>query len=90
MGSSGSVRAWERRTAGSLQANGLYHISPGQRPGFIARFVVAGQRPASCQARMSRAFSAPDGSWGHEPRALPWAGMSDALGVSIDGSCSRL
>jgi len=24
------------------------------------------------------------------PRALPWAGMNDALGVSIGGSCSRL
>ena len=66
-----------------VQANGLFHTSPGQRPGFIARFVAAGQRPASSPMRMSRAFSAPDGFWGHEPRALPWAGMSDAFGVSI-------
>jgi hypothetical protein len=32
--------------------------------------------------RMSRAFSAPDSFWDHEPRALPWAGMNDAFGVS--------
>ena len=31
--------------------------------------------------RMNRAFSA-DGVWADEPRALPWAGMNDALGVS--------
>ena len=30
---------------------------------------------------MNRAFSA-DGFWADEPRALPWAGMNDALGVS--------
>ena len=76
----------ERMNYETLQANGLFHTSPRQRPGFIARFALAGQRPASCQARMSRAFSAPDGFWGHEPRALPWADMSDALGVSIRGS----
>ena len=61
----------------------ILHTFPKQRPGFIARFAVAGQRPASCHARMSRAFSAPDGFWGHEPRALPWAGMNDTLGVPI-------
>ena len=32
---------------------------------------------------MSRAFSASDGFGGHEPRALPWAGMNDAFGVSF-------
>jgi hypothetical protein len=34
---------------------------------------------------MNDAFgvSIPDGFGGHEPRALPWAGMSDAFGVSI-------
>jgi hypothetical protein len=31
---------------------------------------------------MTRAFSAQYGFGGHEPRALPWAGMSDAFGVS--------
>ena len=66
-----------------VQANGLFHTSPGQRLGFIARFSVAGQRPASFQMRMNRAFSAPGGFWGHDPRALPWAGMNDAFGVSI-------
>ena len=78
-----------RRAADSLQANGLFHTSPGQRPGLIARFAAAGQRPASFRVRMSRAFSAPDGFWDHEPRALPWAGMNDALGVSNAGSGSR-
>ena len=29
------------------QAEGLVHISPGQRPGFADSFVIAGQRPAS-------------------------------------------
>ncbi|MEI8040216.1 MAG: hypothetical protein WCL11_02335 [Verrucomicrobiota bacterium] len=32
------------------------------------------------QVRMSRAFSAPDGFWEYEPRALPWAGMKRAVG----------
>ena len=58
-------------------------IPAQQRPGFIDRFVAACQRPASFRMRMSRAFSAPDGFWGREPRALPWAGMNDAFGVSI-------
>src|SRR6266705_409088 len=32
---------------------------------------------------MNRAFSAPNGLGGDEPRALPWAGMKDAFGVPI-------
>ena len=35
---------------------------------------------------MNRAFSA-DGFWADEPRALPWAGMNDALGVSAPPHC---
>jgi hypothetical protein len=31
---------------------------------------------------MNRAFSALIGLWGNEPRALPWAGLNDAFGVS--------
>jgi len=31
---------------------------------------------------MTRAFSAQYGFGGREPRALPWAGMNDAFGVS--------
>ena len=70
------------QSPGSLQANGLFHTNPGQRPGFIARFAVAGQRPASSQVRMSRAFSAPDGFWDHEPRASPQGHRPILLGVS--------
>ena len=33
--------------------------------------------------RMSRAFSASDGFGGHEPRALPWAGMNQAFGLGV-------
>jgi len=80
---------FQKRICQSTLAD-AFNLAAWQRPGFIARFAVAGQRPASCQARMSRAFSAPDGFWGDEPRALPWAGMNDALGVSNGGSCSRL
>ena len=30
-----------------VQAGGLAHISPGQGPGFVDSFVIAGHRPAS-------------------------------------------
>ena len=35
---------------------------------------------------MSRAFSAPNCFLTNEPRALPWAGMNDALGVGARGT----
>ena len=39
--------SWTVSLATRVQAEGLIHISPGQRPGFMDGFLVAGQRPAS-------------------------------------------
>ena len=84
----------------TVQAKGLIHTSPGQRPGFRRGCVLAGQRPASPGASGHthpdpHATSGPASIPRHnesrfqrsawtlavKPRALPWAGMNDAVGV---------
>ena len=73
-----------------VDANGVLHTSPGQRPGFIAALFhcrptacLIGRRNAFCylHSTMNRAFSAPTGFLGHEPRPLAWAGMRQAVGL---------
>jgi hypothetical protein len=82
------------RTHGS-QANGLTYTSPGQRPGFPCRFVVLQAsgllhwgritsedlRQASVPRRHESRFQRSEWYSADEPRALPWAGMEDAVGV---------
>jgi hypothetical protein len=76
-----------------LQATGLPHTSPGQRPGFNVPFfllqangllhkglkefvrLVSGQVDDESRLQRYQRYL------GHDPRALPWAGMSDAFGV---------
>ena len=63
---------------GSLSTNGAAHTSPGQRPGYASSLRQA------LKGRLNRCL-APSGLGmflSIEPRALPWAGMNDALGVS--------
>ena len=60
--------------------------SPEDRPAFGRRDQEFGptqlrDSPESL-SMVSRAFSAQNGLWAAKPRALPWAGMSDAVGVS--------
>jgi hypothetical protein len=64
----------------SFQAKGLVHTSPGQRPG-NTRDVIWSQANGLPHLAMKRAFSAGNAFFlAHKPRALPWAGMSDAVG----------
>jgi len=84
------VAAGLRHAAQDFQAEGLIHTSPGQRPGFIVQSLF-GCRPTACfiakdESRLQRLM----GFWADEPRALPWAGMSDAVGVSAPRLAPRL
>jgi hypothetical protein len=70
--------------ASPMQTEGLFHTSPGQRPG-VRCDLVRLQANGLPHRRMNRAFSAREKFSGDLPRALPWAGMTDAFGVLNDG-----
>jgi hypothetical protein len=70
------------------QAEGLIHTSPGQRSGWRCPKLDRG--PTACLILMNRAFSARKGGGRLPPRALPWAGMSDADGVADTSTAVRL
>ena len=85
------------------QAKGLVHTSPGQRPGFPCGFVLLqanglphgvhwdpsadGHRQASIPQHYESRFQRWERSLADKPRALPWAGMNDAVGVSNRPAC---
>jgi hypothetical protein len=66
-----------------FQTEGLFHTSPGQRPGY-RRVVIQAQAKGLPHPQMNRAFGAHQKSLSGFPRALPWAGMTDAVGVADD------
>ena len=69
---------------GWFQTEGLFHTSPGRRPGYTG-VVIWLQANGLPHHVMNRAFSARQKFSGYLPRALPWAGMTDAFGVVDDG-----
>jgi hypothetical protein len=88
------------------QAKGLAHASPGQRPGFPSGFILLQANGLPHRVRWDRSagghgqvsipqhdgsrFQRSERSLAEKPRALPWAGMNDAVGVSnkpASGSC---
>lgn len=64
-----------------FQAEGLGHTSPGRSPGF-RNDLIRMQANGLAHHKMNRAFSARQRSLSDFPRALPWAGMTDAVGVA--------
>jgi hypothetical protein len=55
--------------------------------GFIGSYHLKGRSPGlNHLGNMNRAFSAQKGLWPDKPRALPWAGMKDAVGVSDEAT----
>jgi hypothetical protein len=83
-----------------LQANGLPHSSPGQRPEITTALDPASAESATHHGRKGSGWKSDQGHWpnaldpfdeagrwparthhAHDPRALPWAGMNDAVGV---------
>jgi hypothetical protein len=86
------------------QAEGLFHTSPGQRPGIIrnrsllqakglrhripARFASTNMVCLGQSKPVSCPFRAQPVG-GNQPRALPWAGMNHAFGVEFSGTPNR-
>ena len=69
-------------------ANGVAHTSPGQRPGLTGPKIMASAESAILR-EMKQADGLQTNPIAREPRALPWAGMSQAVGLNAAASMIR-